>query len=81
MRTQIFIFAVIISSGCAPVKLGSKEKASQKSDDAAQQSTSAQDADGKSATEGANAGVSATNLRGRQVDLYSIRAGNAQVSA
>lgn len=79
MRAQIFIFAVVLSSACAPVKLGSKEKASQKSDDGAQSSTPAQDAVGKAAPEGSNAGVSATNLSGRQVDLYSIRAGNAQV--
>lgn len=78
MKLQIFIFAVVLSSGCAPVKLGSKEKASQKSDDGSQ-SAPGQDAQEKSTPEASNAGVSATNLSGRQVDLYSIRAGNAQV--
>ncbi len=79
MRTQIFIFAVVLTSGCAPVKVGSKEKATQKSDGVVQSSNPGQDATGKPSPHSTNPGVGATNLSGRQVDLYSIRAGNAQV--
>jgi len=80
MNSRFLIFAVMLTAACAPVKKSSNstEQSSGATNPNSNEMISPGDDAANIASESDSA-ISAVNLSGRHVDLYVIRAGNAQV--